>query len=97
MKSWLLPIALLSLTGCATDSSSAFWGETAQVAGAQIALKTYSAGFQTRLAEEVEQAPADAAMTIAVTDYGQLRRGVCAARGWQGGPCPTMKAGATPR
>ncbi len=87
MRCWLIPIVLWSLTGCNTVNSS-------PIAGPSIPLKSYPQPFQTQLAAELQSAAADSATAIAVTDYGQLRRAVCAARGWKGGPCPAMQAAA---
>jgi hypothetical protein len=70
LKRMLLPIAMLSLSGCGTTGGSCDL----------LALKTYSQEYRNRLADEVAAAPADAAWPVAVSDYVALRNQVRACR-----------------
>lgn len=69
----LLPIALLSLTGCGTASSDA-----AQICPVPV---EYSREFQSALAEEIASLPMGSSIERAIIDYGRLRAELRACRG----------------
>jgi hypothetical protein len=61
----------------------------------RIALKVYSRAAQTGAATELRALPPGSALAGFIVDYGQLRRGVCAAEGWKQEACRTIRAGQT--
>ncbi len=61
----LLALALSLLTACA--------GASFDPTAVCPPVRTYNREFQSKLADEIEAAPADAAFPVAVQDYGLLR------------------------
>jgi hypothetical protein len=58
----------------------------------RIPLKDYPPQLQSRVATELRALPEGSALAGFVIDYGQLRRGVCAAEGWKQAVCLRIKA-----
>jgi hypothetical protein len=69
----VLPIATLSLLGCARTSSDP--------SRACPPIVSYDDAFQNHVADELMQLPADAAMDTLVADYMSLRDQLRACRG----------------
>jgi hypothetical protein len=65
----------------------------APVALPRIPLQAYPAALQAQVAREIDGAVAGEAWPLFVTDYGRLRRAVCAAEGWRQPTCRRMQGG----
>jgi hypothetical protein len=91
MKSMLILIGLLSLSACKTVGSDA--PQPVPVEAPRILLKVYPRAVQAAVGTELKALPPGSASAGFIVDYGQLRRGVCAAEGWKQEACRMMRAG----
>jgi hypothetical protein len=57
----------------------------------RIALKVYPPAEQAGLADEIARAAAVDIWPDYITDYGMLRRAVCAAEGWRQPACRAIR------
>jgi hypothetical protein len=71
-------------TACATAGSEP---PSPTVEAPRVPLIVYSRAFQSALADAFEGTAPGSPVRVAIKDYGQLRRAVCAAEGWRQPAC----------